>query len=516
MENIEYLKKQISVTINLFNAKRFDELILKGRTLIKKFPNQPIFYNITALAYNAVGKSEEAKKLLIKILNNEPDNISVLNNIGLVSVECGEDSEAEEYYNRALKINSDFVDVLVNLGNLKTKQNKSDEAKEFFVKAIKINNKATTPKLSLAGYHEQSGNFEEAKNLYKEILKNDPNYTIADKSLSLIHKYENGDNHLKMMEKKLTKNIDEEGAQSLNFALGKAYEDIGDYEKSFKFIQTANKLYKKNTNYNVKNEIQLFQKIKIFFENNKIESLDNFGQKLIFVLGMPRSGTTLTEQILSSHKDVYGAGELPFLKDIVEKKLIDKDDNFDPNILNLMPEALIEMKMDYLKKIEVFKNNKEYLVDKSPLNFKWIGFILAMFPNSKIIHCTRNSMDICWSNYKNSFTSKSMGYAYDLDDLANFYKGYDDLTKFWVKKFNNKIFNMSYENLIMNKELETKKMLKFCDLDWDNNCLNFHKNKRPVSTASLAQVRQPLYSSSVKKWENYSNNLETLKKKLID
>jgi hypothetical protein len=164
----------------------------------------------------------------------------------------------------------------------------------------------------------------------------------------------------------------------------------------------------------------------------------------------------------------------------------------------------------------VFKNKKEYLIDKAPLNFKWIGFILAMFPNSKIIHCTRNSMDICWSNYKNSFASKSMGYTYDFDNLANFYKGYDDLTKFWVKKFNNKIFNMSYENLIMNKELETKKMLKFCDLDWDNNCLNFHKNKRPVSTASLAQVRQPLYSSSVKKWENYSNNLETLKKKLID
>ena len=109
-----------------------------------------------------------------------------------------------------------------------------------------------------------------------------------------------------------------------------------------------------------------------------------------------------------------------------------------------------------------------------------------------------------------------MGYTYDFDNLANFYKGYDDLTKFWVKKFNNKIFNMSYENLITNKELETKKMLKFCDLDWDNNCLNFHKNKRPVSTASLAQVRQPLYSSSVKKWENYLDNLETLKKKLID
>ena len=516
MENIEYLKKQISVTINLFNAKRFDELILKGRTLIKKFPDQPIFYNITALAYNAVGKGGEAKKLLIKILKSEPQNTSILNNIGLASVGCGEDSEAEEYYNKALKINSDFVDALVNLGNLKTKQNKNDEAKKLYVKAIKINNKVITPKLALAGYHEQSGNFEEAKNLYKEILKNDPNYTIADKSLSLIHKYKDGDSHLRLMEEKLTKNIDEDDAQRLNFALGKAYEDIGDYEKSFKFIQAANKIYKKTTNYNVKNEIRLFQKIKTFFENNKIKPLDNYGQKLIFILGMPRSGTTLTEQILSSHKNVYGAGELSFLKDIVEKKLISKDDNFDPNVLNLKHEILLEIKMDYLKKIEVFKNKKEYLIDKAPLNFKWIGFILAMFPNSKIIHCTRNPMDVCWSNYKNSFPSQSMGYTYDLDDLANFYKGYDNLTKFWVKKFNSKIFNISYENLVLNKELETKKMLKFCDLDWDNNCLDFHKNKRSVSTASLAQVRQPLYSSSVKKWENYSNNLETLKRQLID
>jgi len=515
MDNIELLKKQISIVINLFNAKKFDEVTLKGMALVKKFPDQPIFYNITALAYNALGKNAEAKKLLIKILKQDQKNISVLNNMGLTSVECGEDDEAEEYYNRALKINSNFVDALVNLGNLKTKQDKSNEAKELFVRAIKINNEITPPKLALAGYYEQSGNFEEAKKLYKNILKVDPNYTIADKSFSLIHKYKNGDDHLQMMRDKLIKNTNEEDSQRLNFALGKAYEDIGDYKKSFKFIMAGNDLYKKKTTYNVQNEIQLFEKIKLFFKSNKIKSLDDYGQKLIFVLGMPRSGTTLTEQILSSHKDVYGAGELSFLKDIIEKKLIDESDNFNPSILNIKPEILFEIKMEYLKKIMVFENKKEYLVDKAPLNFKWIGFILAIFPNSKIIHCTRNSMDICWSNYKNSFASKSMDYTYDLEDLANFYKGYDDLTKFWHKKFSNKIFNLSYENLVNNKELETKKMLEFCNLDWDINCLNFHKNEKPVSTASLAQVRQPLYSSSVEKWKNYSKELGALKKQLI-
>tara|TARA_B100000787_G_scaffold155464_1_gene130985 strand:+ start:311 stop:1861 length:1551 start_codon:yes stop_codon:yes gene_type:complete len=516
MQNIEYLKKQILITVNLFKAKRFDELILKGIILIKKFPDQPIFYNITALAYNAVGKCNKAKKLLNEVLKKEPNNISVLNNMGLTSVDCGEDVEAEEYYNRALEIDSGFIDVLINLGNLKTKQNKSEEAKEFFIKAIKINNKITPPKLALAGYYEQSGNFEEAKNLYKEILKNEPNFTIADKSLSLIHKYKDGDNHLKVMEEKLTKNIGEEGTERLNFAIGKAYEDIGDYEKSFKFILTANKLHKKNTDYNVKKEILSFEKIKNFFENNKLKSLDNYGQKLIFILGMPRSGTTLTEQILSSHQNVYGAGELSFLKNIIDKTLFDKDDNFNGDILNIKPELLTKMKIDYLKKIEAFGNKKEYLIDKAPLNFKWIGFILAMFPNSKIIHCTRNPMDICWSNYKNMFQSKSMDYTCDLDDLTIFYKAYDNLTKFWHEEFGNKIFNMSYENLVINKKLETKKMLEFCSLGWDNNCLDFHKNKKPVSTASLAQVRQPLYNSSVGKWKNYSNNLEALKKQIIN
>ena len=296
----------------------------------------------------------------------------------------------------------------------------------------------------------------------------------------------------------------------LNFALGKAHEDIESYEKAFKFYETGNNLYKKNISYNVKDEIHNFEEIKNFFKFNNIDSLDDYGQKIIFVLGMPRSGTTLTEQILSSHKNVYGAGELSFLKEAIDKTLFAKNGNIVSNA-----EKLKEIKNYYLKKIEVFKNEKEFLVDKAPLNFKWIGFIMALFPNSKIIHCTRNPMDICWSNYKNKFSSKLMDYSYDFKDLAIFYKGYDDLMKFWLNIFDNRVFSMSYENLVINKETETKKLLEFCELNWDDNCLNFHKNKNSVSTASLAQVRQPLYSSSVEKWKSYSKDLEVLKKQLI-
>jgi len=184
------------------------------------------------------------------------------------------------------------------------------------------------------------------------------------------------------------------------------------------------------------------------------------------------------------------------------------------NSNNLNAKSLREIRDYYLEKIKIFKNTKDYLVDKAPLNFKWIGLIMKIFPDSKIIHCTRSPMDICWSNYKNTFSSRSMNYTYDFADLVNFYKLYDDLMNFWQKKFDKKIFNMNYENLIANKEVETKRLIKFCELDWDDKCLDFHKNKRSVSTASLAQVREPLYKTSIEKWKNYSKNLEILINKL--
>jgi len=516
MENIEYLKKQISIMMNLFKSKKFDALIDKGLLLIKKFPEQAILYNITSLAYNAIDKSIEAKKLLTIILKREPENISVLNNLGLVSAQCGDNDEAEKHYNKALDLKPDFLGVLVNLGNLRLTQNRGEEAKEFFFKALKIDNHKIPAKKSLAAYYEQSGKFEEAKKIYREILKSDPSYTIADKSLSLIHKYKLGDDHIKMMEEKMSSDLGEESLQILSFALGKAYEDIGNYEKSFKLYDTGNKLYSKKITYDLKNDVNYFKKIKKVFEKKNISPLDDYGQKIIFVVGMPRSGTTLTEQILSSHKNVYGAGELNYLKEAIEKNLFIENDGADLCAGNLKPEMLKEIKDYYLKKIKIFKNEKEYLVDKAPLNFKWIGFILAIFPNSKIIHCSRDPMDVCWSNYKNTFSSRSMDYTYDFNNLAGFYKTYDDLMKFWFEKFDNKVFSMVYENLIINKEIETRKILKFCNLSWDDKCLDFHKNKKSVSTASLAQVRQPLYTSSVERWKAYSKDLGVLKKQLIN
>ena len=514
MKNIDYLKNKVSILINLYQSKQFEEITIKGRALINEFPNQEILINITSLAFSAIGKHTEARELLKKFLKKEPDNHTILNNLGLVSTSMGENEEAENFYIRALEAKSDFIDSLINLGNLKNKQNKTNEAKKYFLQALKINNNLEQAKISLAAHYDQVGDFDEAKKLYNEILENNPNNTLADKSLSLIHKYEKGDPHILKMEDKISQTTNVEDVKRLSFALGKAYEDTKEYDKSFKFYKSANDIQNENINYNIQEENNLFKNIKKTFDTINLEPQKNLGQKIIFIVGMPRSGTTLIEQILSSHQNVYGAGELSFLTEVIENNLLIKDKNLNNYFHTPNDEILKKMQMEYLEKVKIFKNQKHYLIDKAPLNFRWIGFIKLLFPNSKIIHCNRDPMDICWSNYKNSFASKLQNYSYSFEALSNYYNLYYNLMNFWSDKLNVKIYNIIYENLILEKEIEIKKLLNFCELDWDENCLQFHNNKKAVSTASLAQIRQPLYSSSVKKWKNYFTQLNDLEKKL--
>jgi len=226
---------------------------------------------------------------------------------------------------------------------------------------------------------------------------------------------------------------------------------------------------------------------------------------------MPRSGTTLAEQIISAHSKVFGAGELNTLGDSIQKTLIENN-KFVHSLKEIPHAKLLEIQQTYFNRINSFNYKESFLTDKAPLNFRWIGFIKIMFPNAKIVHCDRNPMDVCYSNFKNSFQSYSLSFCYDLKKLGTFYNLYKDLMLYWNQTLPDFIYNLSYEKLIENQKHETEKLLQFCDLDWDDNCMNPHKNKKIVATASLAQVRSPIYKSSVRKWENYADELSELKK----
>ena len=233
--------------------------------------------------------------------------------------------------------------------------------------------------------------------------------------------------------------------------------------------------------------------------------------KPIFIVGMPRSGTTLVEQIISSHHNVHGAGELTNLPDIIAPIATN---HLNQGVNKLPEKAFLSIREQYLDVLLNLNVPESVITDKLPLNFTYIGFILTAFPEAKIVHMKRDARAICWSIYKSNFRNTGNGYSYNIDDLAGFYGLYIDIMDFWHQLFPGKIYDICYEDLTTNQEEETRKLLQYSELDWDENCLSFHKNKRAVKTASALQVRQKIYQGSSEAWKKYEAHLKPLIKAL--
>lgn len=497
------LEKKASIIFTLLNLQKFDEVIIKATILNKRFPYQPFFYNALSLAYNGIKKYQESLNILKKGLKIDAKDISLINNLGLTYYRMGDEEQAVKNFNLALEINPKFLDAYINLAEVKKYQSKSDEAIEILSMCLVSNPENFVLNFALANNYQSIGKFIEAKKLYEVCLKLQPQSSVVDKSLSMIVDYsKEGKAHLESMQERLSKTKDKTSQMYLNFALGKAFEDIKNYKEAFRSFHDGNNLKNEMVVYSANDEIKSFKKIKNIFNNLDIITSKKEGIKIIFIIGMPRSGTSLIEQILSSHKKIYGAGELSFLSDIIERKI------------NLEKQDYSNLQSTYTNFVKKIKYEEEYLVDKSPLNFKWVGFILNFFPNCKIIHCKRNPIDVCWSNYKNLFSSDKLNYSYNFSNLSSYYKLYEDMMFHWNELYKGKFYEVEYEKLVENKEEEVKKIIKYLGLEWEEGCLSFHKNERPVSTASLAQVRKPIYNSSVEKWKRYNVELADLIKML--
>jgi len=300
----------------------------------------------------------------------------------------------------------------------------------------------------------------------------------------------------------------------LNFAIAKSYEDQKEYKLSAKHFIEANRLrFNTFKNFEIKKELNSYTKMMQSFENYKFQlNKEKLKPNLVFIVGLPRSGTTLTHQILSSHSEVFGAGELPILRNTFTDLI--KDENFIIKILN-KDQQNIKYRNDLsLKIINQFKQFEQKLVilDKAPLNFIWIGLIKVLFPNSKIIHCKRNLKDTALSIYKNTFEGSTLPWSYDQRSLIEYINFYKDLMNFWEMKLPNEIFHCEYEKLVNDSENEIKKLVNFCNLNWEEDCLNHTENKTPIKTVSIVQARKPIYKSSVNLSEEYLKYLDFLEK----
>ena len=507
------VKEKFDILANKLKAGLYNDVINEASRLLKKRQHQ-VFFNILSIAYQSIGQFDESEKIMKEALRTNSNNPYFLNNMGITQHKLENFSSAEEHFKRGLKIAPNYINILNNLANLKKDLNFTDEAIDYYKRSIEINNNVIETHLNIANCFQSIGKYDESIIHLNNVLRLNPKFTVADRLISLVKKYKENDPHLNDMNSKLTKlNLNDEKKSDLYFALGKAYEDLKEYELSFSNYDKGNRLLKKLNLFDLNKEENNFSKIKSFFQNQtKISNNQNL-RKIIFIVGMPRSGTSLVEQILSSHSNVYGGGELNFLSNIINKRILSKYENISFEKIPKIEKLILECSNEYYEKIKELDNTEKNFTDKAPLNFKFIGFIKNFFPNSKIVNCKRDPLDIIWSNYKNHFPV-SLPFTNDLNDLLNYYKMYLDLIKFWKKDFDQDIYDINYENLVRNPKTEIENLLKFCELEWDEKCLKHENNSRSIKTASATQARKPIYKSAIKSSDAYKKYLSKVLEKL--
>ncbi len=498
------IKSKIQKIINLYNFGDYDKVIELSEIFLKSNPESDFILNLLGLANQKKSKFDNAGKIFNLAHEINPENLSVLNNLANNYKYKFDFKKAKELYKIVLKKDPKNSSALLNCGNLEFTLNNNNEALELLQKAVKINNKLIPVHLNLAITYQSLGRFKQAKEHLYKINSLKPEFTRSDKMLSTLINYKEDKNHLDKMLKKLQElELNKQEKIYLYFGIGKAYEDIEDFNNAYEYLKLGNKLKRNNLNYTIKKDKTLVENIKKKFEEYKpiINDTENNQLQPIFILGMPRSGTTLIEQIISSHNRVIGLGEMNFFNRISESELYSSKFNH------------INIKNKYSDLISNFKFKEEKFVDKTLLNFLWIGFIKLSFPKAKVINCFRNSHDNCFSIYKNLFDYEG-AWCYDENELVDFYKIYEDMIDYWQNTLPKFIYNVKYENIVSDTKNEIKKLINFCDLEWDIKCLEFYKNRTTIKTLSVNQARKRIYSSSVNSFEKFKGISGSLFKNL--
>ena len=450
---------------------KHQEAIEAFQKCLEKNPVYSEAYNNLANVQKKIGDNEQALSNYLKAIKNKKDNFEAYYNLANLQKSLKQFSDALKNYKKVVDLKPDFAEAYNNIGAIYSILGKFDEGKKFFIKAIEKNKY----------FPEPYKNYVQS-NLVK---KNDK---IFNKILSIITE----------------DNLNDLQKEVFFYSASKGFFDLNQKDLAFKYLNLANQIKFINSNYSFKKEKKEFREIKEYFKNKelidiKFSTINNI--KPIFILGMPRSGTSLIEQILSNHSEIHGAGELDLLPLSIEKSNWKNIDDF----LMIIKKIRISY-MEELKKI----SNKKYITDKLPGNFKRIGFILNAFPEAKIIHLKRNPMAICWSNYKSSFNSKGMSFTLDQKLTAQYYVLYEDLMNFWKLKYPNKILDLDYDILVEKFKDEVKMLFKKLDLKWEKQLYDFYKNERPVETASFKQVRSKIYTQSSEKWKMYQDFLKPM------
>ena len=499
----------------LFRQGNFGAIAEKSQLFMKNNPKNADVMSLLGVACVRTRQFEKAKSYFEMATKIAPKTPSVWNNFGNILADFGETSQALASYEKALQLNPDYPDALNGYGNVQMNLGQIQHAVQSYQKLLALNPDHPEGQINLAQAHIAQGEFDAAKKEFLSLIKKTPRHAEAHHQLSRIQRYEKGDDHIKAMQSVLAaSNPSVKESVLINHGLGKAHADLKDYAVAFGYWKAGNEAFKKTINYDFAEDQEIFDHLHQWADHLSNSQPSSFGstalkRQSIFILGMPRSGTSLVEQILSGHSAVYAAGELDAMALAARKNALSSPQS------RLNKAVLKTIRESYIKDINALPTDCGMITDKMPLNFKWISIIRAIFPNAPILHLKRHPMAVCFSNFRYFFQSHGMRYSNDLMDIGRYYLAYDELMQRHMADHGNAITTIDYEALTQNPKQHIENLLKTLGLEWQDACLNIEDNKRSVKTVSNVQIRSSIYTKSSEEWQNYEKELQPLKELLM-
>jgi tetratricopeptide (TPR) repeat protein len=484
------------------------QAVVHYQQLLELQPQHPEALAQLGVAFFSLGRYEEAESCYRQSLEINPMSASTLCN--LATVLQSDPPEAEKYLRRALKLNPKYADARSKLGLSLAFAGRLREAKTAFEKALKVDPRHAEALLGLGKIARTEGHFAEAESFIKRVLKVEPKLPGAWADMNSIRRMTSADsNWLKGAEEIAASGISLWQEADLRFAIGKYCDDVEDFERAFKNYRRANELLKKVAQKYDRQTHSRFADgmIRSHSRETLARAADSgsASMKPVFVLGMPRSGTSLVEQIIASHPSARGAGELQFW--------FDTGRTYSAQLQQGTLDEPVRKKLaeDYLRILAPHGPDALRVVDKATFNCDYIGLLHSVFPKARIIYMRRDPIDTCLSCYFQNF-SASMRFSMDLADLADYFRVHQRLMKHWISVLPaGTVLEVPYEELVADQVTWTHRILDFLELEWDDRCLKFDKTERSVNTASAWQVRQKIYSRSVQRWRHYERFIGPLK-----
>jgi len=461
-----------------------DQALVQAKAFCRKNNHDYKGFVLQGTVLGQLARYAEARGSFLRALELEPDNARARFGLAKAYYLAGDYDEAIGNYRLALKLDAGLYEAHFDMGN-----------------ALRI-----------------MGDRKGAEAAFRNAIAVLPDYPAAYFALSKVKIFSDTDADVKAMEDLLEKQgVSVQGQVFLHFSLAKAFEEMKDYDAAFEHLEAGNRINRGTYTYDISSHEDLFRGIKEVFTPalfERLECVAKDDRTPVFIIGMPRSGTTLVEQILSAHPSVYGAGELHELNRIIVGDIQAAGaGRFPWAVAGLSADKIEDFASRYKHFLRAIDPDSPYIVDKNPSNFILVGMIRLLFPYARVIHCTRDPVDTCLSVYKQYFSSPR-SYAYDLVELGRYYRLYADLMSYWHRVLPGFILDICYEDVVADQRRMTESLLAYCGLPWDEACLEFYRNPRAVVTASADQVRQPIYKTSMQKWRNYEAHLAPLLEQL--